>query len=79
MVVLTRAVPLRAVRTAAPLVVQDLASDPVLGMAVTDEDRMKLLKEAEYKERLAVDVDRSGGWQGDLLRAAAAELRREAA
>lgn len=45
---------------------------------MNDDRRAKLLKEAEYKERLADDVDRAGGWQAHLHREKAAQLRREA-
>ena len=48
-------------------------------MAVNEDRSAKLLREAEYKEMLAIDVERAGGWQGPLLREKAALLREEAA
>jgi hypothetical protein len=45
---------------------------------VLSEEQTKYLKEAIYKEQLADDIERCGGWQGPLLREAAKRMHTEA-
>jgi hypothetical protein len=41
----------------------------------SEELRKRLLVEADYKDRLADDLERAGAWQADLMRAKVKEIR----